>query len=62
MFPKSIYALKFFGNQFQLTTLFGALITDKNLFENIRTDVKIRIFPILITYWSGFGIFKQNQD
>ena len=31
-------------------------------FENIRKDVKIRIFPILITYWSGFRIFKQNQE
>ena len=28
----------------------------------IRTDVKIRIFPILIAYWSGFGIFKQNWE
>ena len=31
-------------------------------FENIRKDVKIRIFPILITYCSGFRIFKQNQE
>ena len=27
---------------------------------SIRTDVKIRIFPILIACWSGFKIFKQN--
>ena len=33
----------------------------KNSFENIRTDVKIGIFPIPITYWSGFRIFKQNR-
>ena len=31
-------------------------------FENIRKDVKIRIFAILITCWSGFRIFKQNQE
>ena len=31
-------------------------------FENIRKDVKIRIFPILITYCSGFRIFKQNRE
>ena len=34
----------------------------KNSFENIRKDVKIRIFPILITYLAGFRIFKQNQE
>ena len=64
MFPKSIYALKFFVNQFQLTTLLGALVLVSltRIYLNIRTDVKIRIFLILITYWSGFGIFKQNQD
>ena len=28
----------------------------------MKTDVKIAIFPILIAYWSGFGIFKQNRD
>ena len=26
------------------------------------TRVKIGIFPILIAYWSGFEIFKQNRD
>ena len=26
------------------------------------TRVKIGIFPILIAYWSGFWIFKQNRD
>ena len=31
-------------------------------FENIRKDVKIRIFPIPIAYWSRFRIFKQNQE
>ena len=34
----------------------------KNSFENIRKDVKISMFPIPITYWSGFRIFKQNQE
>ena len=34
----------------------------KNLFEKIRTDVKIRIFLIPIAYWSGFRIFKENQE
>ena len=24
--------------------------------------VEIGIFPISIAYWSGFQIFKQNQD
>ena len=28
----------------------------------IRTDVKNRVFPIPIAYWSGFGIFKQNWE
>ena len=34
----------------------------KNLFEKIRTDVKIRIFVIPIAHWSGFRIFKENQE
>lgn len=34
----------------------------KNLFEKIRTDVKIEIFLIPIAHWSGFGIFKENQE
>ena len=34
----------------------------KNSFENIRTDVKIRIFPIAVTDWLGFGVYKQNQE
>lgn len=34
----------------------------KNSFQNIRTDVKIRIFTILIAFWSGFGISKQNWE
>ena len=29
---------------------------------SIRTSVKIRIFPIPIAYWSGFGIFKQKRE
>ena len=45
-------------------TLLGVLnlCYPNNVFENIKTDVKIGIFPILITYWSGFGIFKQNRE
>ena len=44
-------------------TLLGVLnlCYANNVFENIKTDVKIRIFPIQIAYWSGFGIFKQNR-
>ena len=34
----------------------------KNSFGNIRTHVKIGIFPILITYWLGFWIFQQNWE
>ena len=30
--------------------------------ENITAWVEIGIFPILIAYWSGFRIFKQNWD
>ena len=37
----------------------------KNIFLDfllLEANVKIRIFPILMAYWSGFGILKQNQD
>lgn len=34
----------------------------KNIFENIKTEVKIRIFTPLITSWLGFGDFQQNQE
>ena len=34
----------------------------KNSFEKIKTDVKIGIFPILITCWSEFRTFKQNWE
>ena len=45
-------------------TLLGVLnlCYPTNVFENMKTDVKIGIFPILIAYWSGFGIFKQNRE
>ena len=45
-------------------TLLGVLnlCYPNNVFENMKTDVKIGIFPILIAYWSGFGIFKQNRE
>ena len=43
-------------------TLLGVKYRNKNSFKNIRTDARIRIFPIPIAYWSGFGIFKQNQE
>ena len=29
---------------------------------SVRTDAKIRFFLIPIAYWSGFEIFKQNQE
>ena len=34
----------------------------KNSFENIKTDIKIRIFPITIADWLGFGVYKQNRE
>ena len=34
----------------------------KNSFENIKTDIKIRIFPIAIADWLGFGVYKQNRE
>jgi len=34
----------------------------KNLVENIRANLKIQNFPSPITYWSGLGIFDQNQQ
>ena len=43
-------------------TLLGVKYRNKNSLKNIRTDAHIRIFPIPIAYWSGFGIFKQNQE
>lgn len=35
---------------------------EKNLLENIRANLKIQNFPSPIAYWSGLGIFKQNQQ
>ena len=32
------------------------------LYVCIWTDTKIAIFPVVIAYWSGFGIFKQNRE
>ena len=43
-------------------TLLGVKYRNKNSFKNIRTDAKIKIFPIPVAYWSGFAIFKQNQE
>ena len=37
-------------------------IYPKNSFDNIKTDVKITIFPIPIAYWSGVRIFKQDRE
>ena len=34
----------------------------KNSFENIRIDVKIGVFPILIEYWLGFKENQENPD
>ena len=72
MFPKSIYPLTFFGNQFQLITPLGALVKvslTRIYLNYIRTDVKIRIFPILISHIgqdlgfqakSGLGILTRS--
>ena len=30
--------------------------------ENITTQVEIGIIPILMAYWLGFRICKQNRD
>ena len=43
-------------------TLLGVKYRNKNSLKNIRTDAKFRIFPIPVAYWSGFAIFKQNQE
>ena len=57
---------QFAGFQFQLSTLCQVflicVILTMYLKNYIKTDVKIGIFPILIAYWSGFGIFKQNRE
>ena len=45
---------KFSGYQFQLSTVCGSC---SGLF--ITTDVTIRIFPVPIEYWSGFGISSK---
>ena len=37
-------------------------INYKNSFENIRTDVKIGGFPILIAYWLEFKENQENPD
>ena len=54
-----VYYLSFLGISFSLVFL---CIYPKNSFDNIKTDVKITIFPIPIAYWSGFRIFKQDQE
>ena len=54
--------LKCSGHQFKYTLLGVHNEYHQISFENIRKDVKIRIFAILITYCSGFRIFKQNQE
>ena len=52
--------------QLQLSTLCQVFlcIYPKNSFEseNLKTDVKIGIFPIPMACWSGFGIFKRNRE
>jgi len=54
---------KFSGCHFQLSTLLRCIrFYPKNSFENMKTDVKIGIFPIPIACSSGFGIFKQNLE
>ena len=54
---KSILAIGFSYYSFMCSCI--SIISS---FENIRTDFKIEIFPIPITYWSGFGILKQDWD
>ena len=51
------------GNHFQLSILCVVSLYEyhKNSFENFRTTVEIRNFPIPNAYWSGFGIFEQNR-
>ena len=56
------FFLKCSGHQFKYTLLGVHNEYHQISFENIRKDVKIRIFAILITYCSGFRIFKQNQE
>lgn len=61
MFPKSIYPLTFFGNQLVKVSLTRIYL------NYIRTDVKIRIFPILISHIGqdvGFSskIRTRNPD
>ena len=55
---------KFSGYQFQLSILCWVFLhkNHENSLENIRTDVKIGIFPILIPYWLGFRIFTQSGE
>ena len=54
--------LKLSGNQFQLKVLLYECHKNSLILKIIRTDVKIRIFPILIAFSSGFGISKQNLE
>ena len=56
--------LKVFWLSVSVTTTFmcSCIISIISSFENIRKDLKIEIFPIPITYWSGFGILKQDWD
>ena len=51
------------GYHFQLSILCVVSLYEYhiNLFENFRKTVETRNFPIPNTYWSGFGIFKQNR-
>ena len=56
--------LKFSAYQFQLSIICYVFLykCHKNSLEKSKQmTVKIRIFPVLIVYWSGFRIFKQNQ-
>ena len=51
---------KFAEYQFQLSAF--CLYLSWEFIWNIKTDVKIRLFPVLITYWSELKIFKTKLE
>ena len=57
--------LVFWEDKIFLSKMFAKLIVIFiliYLYVCIWTDTKIAIFPVVIAYWSGFGIFKQNRE
>ena len=53
--------LKFSGHQFLLSIICYVFLYKyrKSSFGNVKIGI---FFPTLITYWSGFRIFKQNWE